>query len=62
MVTVSYNSQSHTKGEGTRAKGEERLGIRGLSGRRPNGYLGLSLNDRTILFLVTLSDKTVSVG
>ena len=26
-----------------------------------NGFLGLSLNDRTILFLVTLLDKTVSV-
>ena len=33
-----------------------------LLGRRPNGFLGLSLNDRTILFLVTLLDKTVSVG
>ena len=30
-------------------------------GRRPNGFLGLSLNDRTILFLVDLLDKTVSV-
>ena len=27
-----------------------------------NGFLGLSLNDRTILFLVILLDKTVSVG
>ena len=31
-------------------------------GRRPNGFLGLSLNDRTILFLVILFDRTVSVG
>ena len=31
-------------------------------GRRPNGFLGLSLNDRTIIFLVILFDKTVSVG
>ena len=31
-------------------------------GRRPNGFLGLSLNDRTILFLVILLDKTVSGG
>ena len=30
--------------------------------RRPNGFLGLSLNDRTILFLVILLDKTVLVG
>ena len=30
-------------------------------GRRPNGLLGLSLNDRNILFLVILLDKTVSV-
>ena len=30
-------------------------------GRRPNGFLGLSLNDRTILFLLILLDKTVSV-
>ena len=33
-----------------------------LEGRRPNGFLGLSLNDRTIIFLVILVDKTVSVG
>ena len=31
-------------------------------GRRPNGFLTLSLNDRAILFLVILLDKTVSVG
>ena len=31
-------------------------------GRRPNGFLTLSLKDRTILFLVILLDKTVSVG
>ena len=31
-------------------------------GRRLNGFLGLSLNDRTILFQVILLDKTVSVG
>ena len=29
-------------------------------GRRPKGFLGLSLNDRTILFRVILLDKTVS--
>ena len=39
----------------------------GALGRRPNGFLGLSLNDRTILVLVilldtTTEDKTVSVG
>ena len=33
-----------------------------LVGRRPNGFLGLSLNDRTILFLVILVDKTFLVG
>ena len=31
-------------------------------GRRTNGFLGVSLNERTILYLVILSDKTVSVG
>ena len=31
-------------------------------GRRSNGFLGLSLNDKTIIFLVILLDKTVSVG
>ena len=31
-------------------------------GRRPNGFLGLSVNDRTILFLAILLGKTVSVG
>ena len=30
--------------------------------RRPNGFLKLSLKDRTILFLVILLYKTVSVG
>ena len=33
----------------------------GAIGRRPNGFMGLSLNDRTILFLVFLLDKTVKV-
>ena len=32
-----------------------------ISGRRPNGLLGLSLNYRTILFLVIQLDKTGSV-
>ena len=31
-------------------------------GRRLNGFLGLSLNDGTILFLAILLDETVSVG
>ena len=31
-------------------------------GRRTNGFLGLSLNDGTILFLEIFVDKTVSVG
>ena len=30
--------------------------------RRVNGFLGLSLNDRTILYVGILLDKTVSVG
>ena len=33
-------------------------GACGPIGRRLNGFLGLSLNDRTILFLVILWDKT----
>ena len=33
-----------------------------MQGRRPNGFLGLSLNDRTILFLAILLDKKVSVA
>ena len=33
-----------------------------IIGRRPNTFLGLSLTERTILFLVILVDKTVSVG
>ena len=33
-----------------------------LIGRRLKGFLGLSLNDRTILFLVMLLYKTVSGG
>ena len=39
-----------------------RNGNSGTVGRRPNTFLGLSLTDRTILFLVILVDKTVSVG
>ena len=31
-------------------------------GRRLNGFLGLSLKDRTILYLAILLDSTVSVG
>ena len=31
-------------------------------GHRPNGFLRLSLNDRTIIFVVIFLDKTVSVG
>ena len=31
-------------------------------GRRLNGFLGLSLNDRTIIFLGISLDRTVSVG
>ena len=31
-------------------------------GRRPNGFPGLSLNVRTVIFLVILLGKTVSVG
>ena len=39
-----------------------RLSFGTAEGRRPNGFLGLSLNDRTILFLlVIILDKTVSV-
>ena len=33
-----------------------------LIGRRLNGFLGLPLNDWTIIFLVILFDKTVSIG
>ena len=33
-----------------------------LVGRRLNGFQGISLKDRTIIFLVILLDKTVSVG
>ena len=33
-----------------------------VTGRCPNGFLGLSLNDWTVLFLVILLDMTLSVG
>ena len=36
--------------------------IRGIGGHRLNGFLGLSLNDRTVLFLLIILDKTVSDG
>ena len=35
---------------------------RQTKGRHLKGFLGLPLNDRTILSLVILFDKTVSVG
>ena len=44
---------------------EERNNNRRLdcsSGSRSNGFLGLSLDDGTIIFLDILLDKTVSVG
>ena len=44
-----------SEGKGAMLRGE-------LGGRRLNGFLGLSLNDVTILFLGILWDKTVSVG
>ena len=47
--------------QGLVAPGDEKAGQMTI-GRRPNGFLGLSYNDRTILFLVILLDKTVSVG
>ena len=31
-------------------------------GRRPNGFLGMSVNDRTFLFLVIFLDKTASAS
>ena len=34
----------------------------GTEGRRLKSFLGLSLNDRMIIFLIILLDKTVSVG
>ena len=37
-------------------------GNKEVRGRRLNGFLELSLNDVTILFLVILLDKTVPVG
>ena len=43
------------------AVGEENDRVGGCRGRRLNGFLGLSLNDR-IVFLVILLDKRVSVG
>ena len=46
-----------------RSERERPLGsARGIIGRRPNGFLGLSMNDRTILFIVILLAKTLSVG
>ena len=50
VIIASRNGIPSGEGEG----GE-------VPGRRPNGFLGPSLNDRTILFLVMLLDKTVSV-
>ena len=40
------------------ARGSHEQGNNTALGRRPNGFHGLSLKDRTILFLVILLDKT----
>ena len=57
--TVKFPSvATAAKGSASRASSSPTPSI----GRRPNGFLGLSLNDRTISFLVILLDTTVSVG
>ena len=44
------------------AKARRKTRAAEVKGRRLNGFLGLSLNDRTVLFLVILLETTVSVG
>ena len=48
----------------TDGRTDERAGLlcSMLLGHRLNGFLGMSLNDGTIIFLVILLDMTVSVG
>ena len=53
--TVIMQMKTGSKTKGTTYSEE-------VIGRHLNGFLGLSLNDRNILFLAILLDKTVSVG
>ena len=56
LVRVSLSGRREVN-ESTRLRG----GGASHKGRRLKGFLGLSLDDRTILFLAILLDKTVSV-
>ena len=63
FVSVSVDriarSRLHGRGRPSKLKNEVLLLS---SGRRLNGFLGLALNDRTILFLLILLVRKVSVG
>ena len=51
------------EGEGRSTIGPSVCQLSHVLGRRPNCFIGHTLNDRTILFLlVILLDETVSVG
>ena len=56
----AFGREIHGEKEGKDKGRREDFDLRG--GRRLNGFLGLSLHDRALLFLVILLDKTVSVG
>ena len=58
MLMIRQGTQDNRNKNKARRRERERE----REGRRLNGFLRLSLNDGTILFLVILLDKTVSVG
>ena len=60
MLMIRQGTQDNRNKNKARRRERERE--REREGRRLNGFLRLSLNDGTILFLVILLDKTVSVG
>ena len=55
-TVILFRGNRKGKSGDTETVQTDRLGL------RLNGFLGLSLNDGTILFLVILLDMTVSVG
>ena len=60
--TFNFNSISGMSGPGPGAGMSFIFVTRHLCHRCPNDFLGLSLNDRMVLFLMILFDKTGSVG
>ena len=63
QATAKGLETTKKEGEGRSTIGPSVCQLSHVLGRRPNCFIGHTLNDRTILFLlVILLDETVSVG